>query len=424
MVVGNVDLLTVRRYMESVVASDRSLVINSTSRLLKWLLCAFVVSIGFDSLDWSAYFGEGDTLSTYVGLALALLFFMIRGKNLRLVGPEKKWFILFVLGSGVAVIINIFDRNWANFLFLRPYFTYIQIFVLYVIVKNIVLDKPSWSSVINVYLTFYICISVIANIRSAFASMGPAGRLSILSRNPNGLAFSCGIVAILLFSWLLQKKHSGSWKTVMLCFALVSAMFTIIATGSRGGAIAIGVGLLMVTLIAFQSSRLPRFIFIIPIVLGVFLYIGTSSNSVLVSRMQAAIEGTDMGARPEIGAAAFEIFKENLLSGIGADYVYELGWRTNSPKKAAHNAYLQIAVSFGLLGLIPFVGFLISTLINAWKCRKTDEGPAMVGIQVMLLVFFVGASAAYSKDVWILFAIIQNTGVVHRLNVFNKQIAI
>lgn len=407
--------------MESVDIRDRSWAVRNTSRLLNWLLCTFVVSINFDSLDWSAFFGEGDTLSTYVGLILVLAYFVIKGIKFRLVGPEAKWFVLFVLGSVVSVFINLTGKNWESFLSLRYYLIYIQIFVLYVVAKNLITDKRSVLNIVNVYVTFYVCLSVIANIRSAFVGTGPAGRLSIFSRNPNGLAFSCGIVAIFIFSWLLKKKYSRKWKTVLLCFALVSVMFTIIGTGSRGGAIAIGIGLLMVTLIAFQSSRHPRFIFIIPIVLGVFLYIGTSSNSVLVSRMQAAIEGTDMGARPEIGAAAFEIFKENLLSGFGADYVYELGWRTNSPKKAAHNAYLQIAVSFGLLGLIPFVGFLISTLINAWKWRKTDEGPAMVGIQVLLLVFFIGASAAYSKDVWILFAIIQNTGVVHRLTVLNKK---
>lgn len=86
-------------------------------------------------------------------------------------------------------------------------------------------------------------------------------------------------------------------------------------------------------------------------------------------------EFSSLGVRRVFWSNGLEMFFERPLIGTGADglkYFYtshvseEVGWRS-IPTDDLHQQYLNIAVEFGLIGLILFSLFILSMLVRPWR---------------------------------------------------------
>jgi len=186
-------------------------------------------------------------------------------------------------------------------------------------------------------------------------------RLSRFHKLLAGLAFSCGVVGLVL-------------------------------TGSRGGWGSFAIALLLLWLLAWRRGwlSLPRFLVIVTLtaLLGAFFH------DTIRTRLASDDRGAVYSRVPLINLA-FRMIKENPVVGVGANNFafvmddYITPEFRNEWIYTVHNKYLLIWAESGTVGLLAFLWFLAATLRTGWHCSRSRHrlfGPLAFGLAGAVLV--------------------------------------
>lgn len=374
---------------------------------LRWLAIAFLVSLSFDALPWADVFGEGDTLSSVVGLVLAVAFVIAGRLRLSEVrGSAWRWFVVFAAVSAATELgrwLSLPSMEAARSL--RVFSTTVQVLAMYAIFRSLAEDPRVRVGLLRAFVVTSGVLALLGNFGLAGESRGLAsGRASILERNENELAVSFGLAAVCLVWWLLSSPRLSQPKRLAATFLAASLIFGVIRTGSRGGALATVTAIAIVVILTFRLRSAAMYLAVVPIISwagGVAL----SSESVLASRFVAAIEGTDRGTRPELIDAGLRVATRSPWIGVGPAHDVLLGQELGFSRISAHNTWLQVGLSFGIVGLVPYALFIGLTARRVWRRRLEREGVLALAAVSMLLVEFVFTHTMNNKITWIVLAI-------------------
>lgn len=374
---------------------------------LRWLAVGFLVSLSFDDLPWADVFGEGDTLSSLVGLVLASAFVMAGRLRLRVVrGSAWWWFLVFASVSAATEL-----GRWLSLPSLeaarstRVYFTTVQVFAMFVIFRSLAEDPRVRIALFRAFVVTTGVLSLLANAGLAGESRGAAGgRVSILDRNENEIAATFGLAAVCLVWWLLSSPRLSGARRLAASVVAASLLFGTIQTGSRGGALATVAGILIVVAVSFRLRNAALYIAVVPIIAWAG-GVAFSSESTLAMRFGAAIEGTDRGTRPELIEAGLSVASRSPWTGVGPAHDVLLGQELGLSRISAHNTWLQVGLSFGIFGLVPYTVFIGLTARQVWRRRLEREGVLAIAAVSLLLVKFLFAHTMNNKMTWIVLAI-------------------
>jgi O-antigen ligase len=122
-------------------------------------------------------------------------------------------------------------------------------------------------------------------------------------------------------------------------------------------------------------------------------------------RIQATLYEQDFGSRDRLAEAAVVLARRHPLIGVGPGYAKELGRIMGWGRIAAHNTYLQVILSFGLLGFLPFLGGFTMILRGAWRVRGSPWGGIWFAILAMTFAFAIVGNMGYNKSFWIILAL-------------------
>lgn len=169
------------------------------------------------------------------------------------------------------------------------------------------------------------------------------------------------MVSIPLFAVIFSSKRS---HLVFLCIALLIVVMNTVETGKKGRIF------LRTLLIAFA---------LVGLLIVVMPYLGENNSIIRIIQSIADIKGNEdiSSNRSYIYTRALEMVKGNELFGIGlGNFKLNSGISTD-----VHNAYIQIYVEMGVLGLFSFGIMALSLLIITFdkikimksRSYKTDE---------------------------------------------------
>jgi O-antigen ligase len=171
-----------------------------------------------------------------------------------------------------------------------------------------------------------------------------------------------------------------------------------VRTASRGGLVMLAVGLATALVLFLRKRRASAYLFLAPAALAGIAYTVLTSELVQ-ARFEAALAGRT-GSRLELAEGGWSLFLQKPWFGWGTAYVFELGAITGKERIAAHNTYLQILVSFGLLGFLPWFALLLTTGYNLWCHRRHLLGAMALALFVGSLVFSIVSNNGYNKTFW------------------------
>jgi O-antigen ligase len=197
------------------------------------------------------------------------------------------------------------------------------------------------------------------------------GRITGHLQTPNSLAaFSC-VVAVTTGALFLATKGRIRWLYLLVS---VGAGFACISTYSRGGLLALGVSILVLSLLR------NRLVFVLLLVLS--LSYRAWLPEVALARIDKAytvdaaggVEAADTAAqRLTIWKAGLAIIREHPYGiGLGTyphfSGLYGTAEEMAHPDKNAHNEFVRIAAEMSLVGLAVFLWFLGSVFWAACRC--------------------------------------------------------
>ncbi|HZP01376.1 MAG TPA: O-antigen ligase family protein [Terriglobia bacterium] len=229
------------------------------------------------------------------------------------------------------------------------------------------------------------------NVYADFRSWGGA------AGDPNYYAISAVIWMPVSLFWLISERPR--WEKRLCLGCLVITFLGLTLSASRGGFL----GMLASAPFFLWNSRrrLRNLVLLLLLVVPFSLLSSTSPLKRLTHPTQSDEEAAD--SRVEIWKVAWPLVQASPIFGVGhIRFVDELQQHNFT---VVHNTYLEIAGVLGILGFVPYMGMLVSTLRSLTKVvrRARENGPPMVRITAMglragLAGFMV--SATFLTTLW------------------------
>lgn len=292
-----------------------------------------------------------------------------------------------------------------------------QLLWLFVVITNLLADELTmrgllWTMVLS--CTVRAGAQVAGLGRTARAVWTGGERVSAFGQNANlsamilaaGLAVAVGLV-------IQRGKGLPRIGLFAIPVGLVIAL-SVIQTGSRGGLLSLGAGL-AVYLFSGRTLALRVRNLVLGVGAIVALSVAAERSPMMRARMAAAAEEGNLAGREKIYPAALAMIRERPLLGWGPlENQFEIAVRIHEHKKIkrdAHNLFLDLLSSTGVLGTIPFLIGLGLVFRGAWQARRGPLG--MLPLAVLLAVFVGCLSGTWieSKILWLAFALAVAAGL-------------
>lgn len=196
-------------------------------------------------------------------------------------------------------------------------------------------------------------------------------------------------------------------------FGLIICSMTSLLTFSRGGAVALVIAFLFMSL--FKKNGLSKMLFIL-MVMGVLAFVALNlfpeTQGFIDKRLESASEGS---GRFDIWSNAFSVFLEHPFKGIGIFSFLTYNETVFGDYHYMHNTYLEILVEGGIFVFLIYMGFLISLFMTTFFYSKNTHVQLIPPALIVISISFISLSG-YANEYWIFFigvarALLKNSGV-------------
>ena len=174
-------------------------------------------------------------------------------------------------------------------------------------------------------------------------------------------------------------------------YGLATTLVALVFTYSRGGAVALGV---IVILTALHRRVRPKHLLLGLLALAPLTFVLPQSFTgrlITLKELAPAMDGvtrsgedTSFRQRQEMMTSALEMFSDYPLLGVGAgnyaarfdEYAGRVGTTLRSydnfgQARYPHNLYLEILAEMGLAGLVAFIAVMAATIASLWKAYRS-----------------------------------------------------
>jgi O-antigen ligase len=295
---------------------------------------------------------------------------------------------------------------------------------------------------LRMFFGAFVLLAVVTGIVGiAAVASGEVTRAAGGADEPN--AFAMYQVIAFPFALLLAATGRSAWVRAAGYAALPVIIAAVLAAGSRGGLIALGVATALIMLVpSIRLYRSSRHGWTLAAVVGVAL---VASLPLVLPSLSDRLSREDSAAgsgRVNEWRTAIKAFGEEPVAGLGFGGYYVASnrllrstpevdlrrFRIVSPGVRVHSAYFGVAAELGLIGLALFAGLLISTALALRRPRDgVEEEPFIAqarGAVLVALSSFATASLFLSTEAsFILFALVGLTVVLDKLRVSGARAA-
>jgi len=367
-------------------------------------LYLFVLSIPFE-LPHSAIPLEIPTLTGFLFLGATLL--NPSTCYQRLPGALL-WFVGYLWVFGVAAYVNGVDDESGV---LRLFIAMVQLVLLFWVIVNLLADRRVLGGVL-------LSLVAACTVRAGMQLLGVGAtarevwtggaRVTALGQNANlsAIILAAGLVAAL---GLRGRSHRGLPRIGLLAWPL-AALFgaAIIQTGSRGGLLCAGAGVVVFLLRGRTLGQRLRHGVLAVLTLGALAW-GAYKSELMRNRFESAAREGNLAGRERIYPAALAMVRERPLLGWGpVDNQAEIAARVDrlqDGRRDAHNLVLEVLTTTGLMGTVPFLIALGLCLGNGWRSRASPAGVLPLALLATVLVGTVMGTWIASKILWLALAV-------------------
>lgn len=299
--------------------------------------------------------------------------------------------------------VNAYHSFWSNYERMAGFVNLVHYLGFFIVAANVFKTKKDWFLLfdVSVLVSFLAALHGMGQLAGIFAAAEKTG--SRISGTIGNASFLAGFMLVNAFFalWLSSQKDSRVWK--MFYWAVIfSNLFVMYQTQTRGALLAFFVGVfLLLAFVAFASKKgiaqipwqlggrtrkvaLAGIALIAVFVISVFAF----KDSALVKkspslRRFSQISLNDNTAQTRLLAWKLSIkgFAERPLFGWGLEnynvvfnkYYDPMLYPTESWFDRAHNAFIDVLIHNGLVGLLSYLSIFVFSLWFLWRSWRLDK---------------------------------------------------
>ena len=250
--------------------------------------------------------------------------------------------------------------------------------------------------------------------RTSYTVWTGGERMTAFGQNANfsAILLSAGLVTLLGLTYG-RPGTSRAMKVAAWPIGLLIGT-AIIETGSRGGLLALGGGLVALVFTAGGDLKVRlRNGIVTLLALGLITYAAFTAT-VMKNRLEATAETGTLAGREQLWPSLVEMALEKPWAGWGPiNNQYEVAARTTDMAREhrdAHNLWLELMTALGLAGTIPFLMGLGLCVVAAWRGRSSPYGIVPFALIALFLVANISTNLAAYKPFWWVLAVALASG--------------
>jgi O-antigen ligase len=230
-------------------------------------------------------------------------------------------------------------------------------------------------------------------------------RIGALESDPNFaacfIALSC-VLGVSLGAGLFRARLS--YRIVGFAVAAIGVI-GIVKTSSRGGLLALAVGLLAIAVTTRGMFSRVKILGLLLLALGASGYAAWQSD-LFRGRVQASVGNADTAGRLVIWAEAISLARERPIVGYGnVTYASDLGQALGRERRPTHNLFLYVLLGSGLVGAAFFLPFYLRGALAAWRQRKEGLGRAVFPLFAVCVAASLSLNLEIAKWSWSIIAV-------------------
>ena len=175
--------------------------------------------------------------------------------------------------------------------------------------------------------------------------------------------------------WYCRSLTPYIWTRLLLLGIACASIPAVIMTNSRGGSLAMGLGLL---LIFSRTRRKLASVILVGMVLGGAVYLVRDQYLARMSTLENYEQEASARSRIEHAHVAFEMWKDHPLLGVGfggMNYAALVSQYTGEENiHVAHNSYLQMLVDSGIFAFLIYAWLLMSSILWLHRSARQKNG--------------------------------------------------
>ena len=364
-------------------------------RLAFWFALGFTFLIPWENVI--VFPGIG-TIAKIIGL-LAI------GAGVLLAWARGKFFCHIFHAVGLVFVV----WAWASLLWsiepaatIARCITYTGLWLVSLVVYQFARDQGSYRCFLWAYV-LGAWIAAFATINNYLQALQVVyGRYAAPGFDPNDLAFYLALAIPMAWYLGLEGRHRHAR---LVAWGLVPvALFAVLLTGSRSGALGIGVALLFILF-----SPLNRKIRLVEagLVLAVTAFLLTVVPSELYVRLGTIfheLKGGTLNLRTIVWRAGLDVLARHPLFGIGAGGFRYAVAPIFGAEAAPHNVFLAIAVENGLVGLSLWLLLMVVAFRGTIRLPRLERFMWLTVFGVLILAFF-SLCFEWRKASWLIMAL-------------------
>lgn len=260
-------------------------------------------------------------------------------------------------------------------------------------------------------LSFVISIVLMNILLSLGIGLGQeyeegVSRLTFFENNPNTVGILAGLGIVFALYFILNPHKTFGKKGFLLVFALPAFVNLLLLSGSRGALLTTGLSVVLM-LIMNKTTPFKRILQVgLLIIAASYLMEKLVESELIYKRMTQFIEEGNTAGRGEIWEDVWEISLQRPLIGFGTTGFENEMIKYYGARKSAHNLFLEVLVTTGLIGFGVFMYFLYFHFKNS--IQNLRQGGVL---KMILLVFYLttvvkAGGAMNNKLMWLLLAVV------------------
>jgi O-antigen ligase len=302
--------------------------------------------------------------------------------------------LLFVIWAGGVLWFNTVEPKLP-----QKFWAYPQLFLVLWMVWELAPSRPRQLGLMLAYVLGAL-VTAIQTVMSLHMH-GSANRFSTGTADPNAVAMTLALaVPIAWYLGMTYRRPLLRW----LCRAyLPVGLLGLALTGSRGGLVAVIVGLMIVplTMTTLSPGRLATAVALLSLSGAVAVAYVPENVVQRLATTRSSVENLSLGGRFEIWKAGIRAFAYRPLAGYGAGAFKRAASPWLAEPRVAHNSFVSILVEQGLIGFMLYITMIATVLLALFNLRHLERRYALV-LFATVIVAMLPLSWEDGKPVWLI----------------------
>jgi O-antigen ligase len=380
-------------------------------RPVRWSFIAFAAVLPFEAANL-AFTSSTFSLAKLPGVVFFACYFFyynaVSGKRPFPSGSAPLyWFLVYLL---VFAANGLFLKSFYLGQFVAIFLTLAQLLLLFWIASSLLRVQTLARRVLLAFAfgAMFCALGTLLSVPGFSTAIESriGERITALDFNPNYLAYTMALAAVVLIGTALDIPARSSWSKWFLIAPVLPLLAVIVRTGSRTGVVVFAIGFAACLLPGRQSRNRFAVILLFVLVTGALTYL-VMQNRIVLTRFQESYAGNLAGRQLIIPASLEMISERPVLGWQPVAYWEELGRRVGQTwgVKDAHNLFFHLLLEVGVLGAVPFVIGLALCVASAWKARAGTFGNLPFALLMTTLSANLTQTYLTRKPQWLILAL-------------------